>query len=762
MINLTIDGKNVSVEDGKTVLDAAKSAGIYIPTLCYHPILSPYGACRLCIVEIEGRKGFPTACTTPAENGMIVRTNTKEVQKLRKNILSFLLSEHPSSCLICTEKERCNQESIRKVGVTTGCKFCPSNTICELQKVVEYVKPEFVFPILYRNLPVEKHDPFYDRDYNLCILCGRCVRVCNEIRGNGVLSFLYRGGKAKIGTAYNMSHIESDCQFCGACVDVCPTGALSDRISKWIGKIDNYERTVCPYCSIGCGLKIGVKDNRVVKVVPDDDSINQGQSCVRGRFSIIEIVHSNARLKYPLIRKNGILTKASWEEAIELVAENIKKYKGDESSIIFSANCTNEDAFIIKRFAKEVLNTNNIVIWERNNAPFPNCTIEEIGRFDCILVIGANIGESHPIIQLQIKKACDNGAKLIIISPYITSLNRFTKYWIKVYPQSYEDILENILNGLTEEKSSHLDEIIQIIQNSISKVIIYKEYLPQIIKLAKLTNSKLLPVLNKNNERGCYDIVNISLSSSNEGYRSSLVYLIGVDFKMNYSPKFVVVQDMFLPYNVGKIADVVFPSSSFLEIEGTYTNIEGRVQFIRKVIEPIGESKQDWMILSQIAKKLKVEFNYNNSYEILEDIKTKVPYYSGITLNNPYMIKYQLAEELCEMENKKIEIDKNYPILLICEPDPYSYRGIRLTDIVNGLKVINDEGTIEISEYDAKKLNITSLQKVKVVSKKGEIFVKVKINPMLQEGIARMVRHSKENSPIALSDDNICAVRIEM
>ncbi len=228
-LHVTIDNQPVETARGATILEAANAHGIYIPTLCAHKDLTPYGGCRMCIVEVEGMRGFPTACTTPAEEGMVVRTQTAQIQSVRNEILNLMLSEHPCSCLICDEKDECRQYSltVRKVGVTTGCRFCSNDGQCELQEVAAKIGvTELNYPIYYRNLRVEKEDPFYDRDYNLCILCGRCVRICQEVRAANAISFNQRGRHTVIGPAFKRTHLEAGCEFCGACVSVCPTGAL--------------------------------------------------------------------------------------------------------------------------------------------------------------------------------------------------------------------------------------------------------------------------------------------------------------------------------------------------------------------------------------------------------------------------------------------------------------------------------------------------------------------------------------------------------
>jgi formate dehydrogenase beta subunit len=258
-IELTIDGVNVEVEKGATVLEAAQSAGIYIPTLCYHPDLLPYGGCRLCIVEIENMRGFPSSCTTPATAGMVVRTNTDQIKKLRQDFIGLILTEHPSACLTCERRERCSPYDIclRNVAVTERCVVCPNNKQCDLQNLVDYIGiGEKPLPYQYRGLTVDDRSPLIERDNNLCVLCGRCVQMCEEVRGIGAISFVNRGFETVVGTAFNRALQDSGCHFCGACVEVCPTGALMDKEAKY--KPDCDHESVAVPCKYACPVGINV------------------------------------------------------------------------------------------------------------------------------------------------------------------------------------------------------------------------------------------------------------------------------------------------------------------------------------------------------------------------------------------------------------------------------------------------------------------------------------------------------------------------
>ena len=491
-IRLTIDGVKFGVKKGATVLQAAQSAGIYIPALCSYPDLpSPkevkayefvyrgtelvkndnstkeFHGCQLCIVKIEGRNGLPSACTTEVAEGMVVHTNTPQVQQKRRDNLRLILTEHPNACLTCDRRQDCEpyRATIRKVAVTTGCQFCPKNRRCELQEVVDYIGIDEPIPsYTYREVPIERGDPFFERNYNLCIGCTRCVRVCQEVRGAGAVGLVFQLGKVIVGT--RAPTLEgSGCQFCGACVDICPTAALVERLNKWEGLAERQVVTICPYCGVGCQLELQVKRDRIIGISPKrDGAVNQGQACVKGRFGIIEFIHHRDRLKSPLIKKDGKFLEATWDEALELVASKLKSYKSDEVAVIASAKCTNEENYVAQKFARAVLRTNNIDHCARlchapsvaglaqsfGSGAMTN-SINEIRNARCILAIGTNTTEAHPIIGLEVKKAVGNGAKLIVANPREIDLVRLSHLWLKHKPGSDVALVMGMAKVIVDE-----------------------------------------------------------------------------------------------------------------------------------------------------------------------------------------------------------------------------------------------------------------------------------------------------------------------
>jgi NAD(P)H-flavin reductase/ferredoxin len=363
-ITLTIDGNLVKAEQGDTVLKAAQKAGIKIPTLCDHPALEPYGACRLCIVEIEGMRGYPPSCTTPAAKGMVVKTSSQDIIDLRKDVIKLLLSGHTSPCLVCLHREPCEKYRPRpfKSGKATRCVFCSNRDHCELQALAtEYKVDDLEVPIIYKHLPIEHMDPFMDRDYNLCILCGRCARICEKIHITGTIDFVNRGKEARISTAFHRPHTSTNCRFCGSCVDICPTGAMSDRYAKWYGTPDREQDSTCILCPLGCSVHLKMKDGKVISSGMTAFT-REARICAVGRFVLPQLLDNQYRLMSHQIRVADGLIKVKYEDALDLAANSLKAYSGSQFAMIAPSSATREELYVLKKFTKEFMKSDNFVV----------------------------------------------------------------------------------------------------------------------------------------------------------------------------------------------------------------------------------------------------------------------------------------------------------------------------------------------------------------------------------------------------------------
>ena len=365
-MKLTIDGKTITAKKAETVLECALRHDILIPHLCTHSSLPPFGACRLCVVEIEGMRGYPTSCTTPTAEAMVVRTNTVALQNLRRNILALMMLEHPSACLVCAKRDLCEQyrPKAEKAGRTTGCHTCNNKEVCEVRILAEDLEfSELAVPPSYHYRPVERSNPFIERDLNLCILCGRCVRICKLHQSKAVIDFIKRGSETHIGEAFGRSLLEAGCQFCGSCVDVCPTGSLADRYAKWYGKADTVTETTCIFCEAACALELQANSGKLItaKAVNEDVPV-----CVLGRFAIPEFLNGTDRLHMPYVRVGKVLRETGWEEVLETTAAKLKHFIGHGFALVCDTTSTLEDRYIFKKFTCEVMKSKNYIEIEPN------------------------------------------------------------------------------------------------------------------------------------------------------------------------------------------------------------------------------------------------------------------------------------------------------------------------------------------------------------------------------------------------------------
>lgn len=336
-VTLTIDGRSVTADEGMTILEAANSANINIPTLCWDEDLEPYGGCRLCIVHVDGMRGLPPSCTTQVADGMVVTTENEELLTTRRMVLRLLLADHPTDCLSCR-----------------------GSLDCELQKLTrELGVYGHGLPPTGREGTKDESNAVFWRDMSKCVLCARCVKACQEILGLGAIDLVGRGYDAEPAPFLAKDIRSSTCESCGECVVHCPTGALAFVDPP--PEVEHEAATVCPFCGTGCGILLGARKGKVVSARGDrDNPVNKGVLCVKGRFGSFEYVSHEDRLTTPLVRKDGELVESTWDEALDLVAAKLGEVKPEEFGAFTSAKVANEDNYLLQKFTRAVMKTNNI------------------------------------------------------------------------------------------------------------------------------------------------------------------------------------------------------------------------------------------------------------------------------------------------------------------------------------------------------------------------------------------------------------------
>ncbi|MFT4997911.1 MAG: formate dehydrogenase major subunit [Flavobacteriales bacterium] len=438
LVSITIDGQEIGVPAGTSIMRAAALADINIPKLCATDSIEAFGSCRICLVEIEGRRGFPASCTTPVEEGLVVRTQNSKIAKIRRNVMELYISDHPLDCLTC-----------------------PANGDCELQDVAGEVG---LREVRYgfdgdNHLAAEKDtsNPYFTFDPSKCIVCSRCVRACEEVQGTFALTIDGRGFDSKVAAGQADSFMESDCVSCGACVQVCPTSTLMENTIIEQGQPEHSVITTCAYCGVGCAFKADLKGDEVVRMLPyKDGAANHGHSCVKGRFAFGYATHGD-RVTTPMIRDNinEVWKKVSWDEAVTFAAKRIKsiqaEYGTDSVGGITSSRCTNEETYLVQKLVRAAFGNNNVDTCARvchsptgyglkttlgESAGTQN--FDSVDHADVVMVIGANPTDAHPVFASRLKKRLREGAKLIVADPrridLVKSPHVETQHHLKLRP----------------------------------------------------------------------------------------------------------------------------------------------------------------------------------------------------------------------------------------------------------------------------------------------------------------------------------------
>ena len=863
-----INGKAYELRAGETILAFLKRhlGENYVPTLCDAPNLEPFGACRVCSVEIarQGNGGLKTvaSCHTPIEEGLMIYPDSESVLKLRRNIVELVLTDHPLDCLTCEV-----------------------NGNCELQDVAAQVGIRKVrYPEGKNHLNREKDlsHPYMTSDMSKCIMCYRCVRACDEVQGQLVLSVANRGFDSMIIKGMDESFFESDCVSCGACAQACPTSAISDIYQSKSVVAQKEVRTVCTYCGVGCNLNVKVTNDKVLSIqAPYDAEVNSGHTCLKGRYAFAFYKHPD-RLKTPLIKRNGTFEPATWDEAYDYIVDRMssirEKYGPDSIAGISSARCTNEENYLMQKFIRAVIGTNNIdgcarvchsptaIGMQRTfGTGAATNSIADLKYTDCILIIGANPTEGHPVTGAKLKQHAMKGKTLIVLDPRRTEIAKYAHHHLQLRPgtnvavlnmmmyyimkeglednafilsrtEGYEEFRENILKLNIDE----LEAISGVPREQVREAAIaYAKakaamsfhglgvtehyqgtYAVMLIAdLAMITGNVgkpgcgVNPLRGQNNVQGMadmgvqpyqgagyFDVTNPSVVKQYEdfygmpmpdkiGYtipemydsalegKLKVMWIVGEDvvqsdpnsqkvIKALEALDFLVVQELFMT-ETSKYADVILPGASFLEKEGTFTNGERRIQRVQKVVEPIGESKPDGQILSEIMNRFGYPQRPYTAKGMLEEISQIVPFFAGVRWDELGEQGKQwpvapdgkdtkiLHQETFKrgkgrfvfrdfIETPELdEYKEEYPFILTTNRVLEHYNSGTMTRRTNNVKIVTED-VLLINPVDAKEQGIQQGQMVRLVSPRGEVQSKAHITDEVKPGVLSTTFHFPE------------------
>lgn len=851
-MKLEINGLMVEALPGDSVYRAAKRAGIDIPGLCASDHLSPFGSCRLCLCEVEGQEGTPASCTTPVREGMVVHTDSERLTRLRKHLVELYLSEQPPGDTV--------PEPLHRLAGSLG-----------LGEV------RYRQPAARANL-VDRSNPFFVFDNNVCISCARCVRACDEIQGTHALTMLYRGfssrpaaGSAAL-SGEPAGFASSNCVSCGACVKECPTGALVEKTVMEEGPPVQTVRTTCAYCGVGCAFDAGVRDERVVRMVPADDGpSNGGHACMKGRFGWT-YNYAPDRLRKPLLRQGDRWVELSWPAALDRIAgewSRIKEaYGADALATISSSRGTNEENYLFGKFMRCVIGTNHIDncarvchsatvsgMMETLGASAATNSIQDLDLAKLILVVGANPTESHPVLGARIKRAARRGVPLIVVDPRRTELAHLADLHLQLHPGTNVALLNGmghiiakehlIDDAFVSDRTEGFEEWLRVVQDCSLAMTANVTGVPAhliaeaarlyaksggsmavhglgmtehrwgshgvmaLVNLALATGNigkpgtGINPLRGQNNVQGASDVgclptffagyqpltdpalaaAHLTVTGkplpSARGMKTpdmwdaalagtlKSLWIIGYDVaqtdpnlkKVHAALKnlqFLVVQDLFLS-ETAKLAHLVIPGASFLEKDGTFTNLERRIQRIRKAVEPPADLLPDWQVVCEVSARMGYPMQYSHPSAIMDEIAQLAPMFAGVSFDRldapgglqwPVPSKEHPGTSLMHEQSfpkgkaKFVAVDylppgeapsEAYPLVLITGRILQHYNcgaQTRRTDIMQ----VVDTDVLEIHASDAARLDLHDGDLVRLISARGEARLPVVISERVQPG----------------------------
>ncbi|MBN1368489.1 MAG: molybdopterin-dependent oxidoreductase [Dehalococcoidales bacterium] len=854
-ITITLNGVEVSGYPGMTILELARESGVEIPTLCHDSHLTPTGACRICLVEEEHSAALLPSCITKIQPGMVVHTHSSRVQEHRKVILELMLSTHPDSCMVCDKGNRCE---LRKLAAEMGIG------LVDLKKIPQ---PGVI----------QEVNPFIERDLSRCILCAKCIRADQELVVAGAIDYKDRGFATRPATLNDVALEKSECTFCGVCVALCPTGALMEKDQTLRGTSNDLVDSVCPFCGCGCPIQLEIKNGRIVRVRPDTESrAGNGALCVRASYGY-DFVHSPERLTVPLLKVNGNFEKITWEKALDFIAAEftrIKEGSGADSLAVFgSSKCTNEDNYLLQRFTRSVLGTNNIDNGSRLYASpgrvalgwsigFAGTTgsINGLEQSQVILVIGANPSASAPVLEYALKRATKfKGASLLLINPLWTKLVPFARLWLrpeigtdvallnalakviideKLYDEEYvirktenfAALTSNLKNysinhavnitGVSAgdiEKAAHIiagaERVSIVYGNGVTQQINGADNVLALANLAMLTGNisqsggGILAIQRENNAQGACDmgslpdflpgycevddgrarknfeerwgaplpvkrgLTGLEMFKEMESGKIKGMFIMGenpvASFPAPDSVKraisslgFLAVADLFLT-ETARLANVVLPCAGFAEKEGTFTNFEGRVQWLNKAIDPPGDSLPEWEIIGKLAERMGHPMAYSTTREITDEIEESVPFYQHSN-DSDIEIEEYVSNKTNDRPLSKRRLYKGafpsgferfspvnfipsektgngeYPYSLLAGSVLGHFGSGTRSNRASKLHKFLPNAWLEVSQDDAKTLNLVEGDKIKVISAACEVTTPVRISNTLFPGMLFM------------------------